>query len=67
MNISSLGMSLAAVIALTCALLAGTTIWLLLTDPITVTGALHDGTVTPLVGELARAVIDAVRGLLAFL
>ena len=67
MNISSLGMSLAAVIALTCALLAGTTIWLLLTDPITVTGALHDGKVTPLVSEIARAVVDAIRSLLAFL
>lgn len=67
MSISSIGMSLAAVIAVACAVLAGATIWLLLSDPVTVTGALHDGTVTPIVRALAQAVVDAFRSLLAFL
>ena len=67
MTFSGLSVSLVGTVAVVSALLAGATIWLLLTDPITVAGALHDGTVTPLVRELARAVADALRGLLSFL
>jgi hypothetical protein len=67
MKFTAVGASLVAAVAITSALLAGATIWLLLTDPITVAGALSDGTVTPLVRELARAFVDAVRGLLALL
>ena len=59
--------SVAVVIGALAAIVAGATIWLLLTDPITVAGALHDGTVRPLVRELARAVVEAIRGLLSFL
>lgn len=67
MTLTTIGTSLVGLIAILSALLAGATIWLLLTDPITVAGALHDGTVTPLVRELAQALAGALRGLLSFL
>jgi len=67
MTFSGFSASLVGTVAVVSALVAGATIWLLLTDPITVAGALHNGTVTPLVRELARAVADALRGLLSFL
>ena len=67
MTFTTIGTSLVAVIAIASAVLAGATIWLLLSDPATVAGALHDGTVTPLVSALTRAVVDAIRSLLSFL
>ena len=67
MTFTTIGTSLVAVIAIVSAVIAGATIWLLLSDPATVAGALHDGTVTPLVGALAQAVVDALRSLLSFL
>ncbi|MBE3071760.1 MAG: hypothetical protein IMZ67_02190 [Acidobacteria bacterium] len=67
MKFTAVGASLVAVVAVASALLAGATIWLLLTDPITVASSLHDGNVTPFVRALARAFVDACRGLLALL
>ena len=67
MTFTTIGTSLVAVIAIVSAVIAGATIWLLLSDPATVAGALHDGTVTPLVSEFAQAVVDALRSLLSFL
>ena len=67
MTLTTLGTSLVALVAVVSAALAGATIWLLLADPLAVAGALHDGTVTPLFDVLARAVAEALRGLLSFL
>ena len=49
------------------AVVAGATIWLMLTDPVTVVNALDDGEVSPLVIKLAEVIYDAIAGLLAFL
>jgi hypothetical protein len=62
-----MSMSLTGVAAAVSTLLAASTIWLLLTDPATVAGAISDGRVTPLVRELVSAILDAVRGLLTYL
>jgi hypothetical protein len=67
MTFTTVGTSLVATLAAVSALLAGMVIWLLLTDPTTVVGALHDGTMTPLVREIAKAVVEAIRSLLRFL
>ncbi len=53
--------------AVASALLATSTIWLLFTSPTTVTAALDDGRVGPLARQLAVAIVDVVRGLLAYL
>lgn len=41
--------------------------WLLLTDPVTVAGALEQGRVTPIARELATVVADALRTLATYL
>ncbi|RPJ84320.1 MAG: hypothetical protein EHM13_04880 [Acidobacteria bacterium] len=60
-------MSLIGLMALTSAILAGATIWLLLTDPVGVAGAFQEGEVSPLVSVLARALVDALSSLLQYL
>ncbi len=67
MGIARVGVSLFATIAVIAALLAGATIWLLLTDPVTVADAVNQGDVSPLVSELANALLAAFRGLLRYL
>jgi len=60
-------MSLIGLVALLSAVLAGATIWLLLTDPVTVAGAFQEGEISPLVSVLARAFAEALESLLAYL
>jgi hypothetical protein len=48
------------------AIVAGATIWLLLSNPVVVANAVNDGEITPLVQELALALYDAFLSLLRF-
>ncbi len=57
----------AGLIALVAAIIAAATIWLLLTDPVTVATAVDEGQVTPLIRELAQVIYDALAGLLRYL
>lgn len=54
-------------IGVAAAVMAGATIWLLVTDPVTVVTALDEGEVSPLVIALAEVIYNAVAGLLAYL
>lgn len=47
--------------------IAGATIWLLLTDPVSVTSAIDRGEVGSLMLQLARAIYEAMAGLLEYL
>jgi hypothetical protein len=67
MSLVRLSISLFGIVALIAATLAGATIWLFLTDPVTVADAVNEGNVTPLVRELAGALYGALRGLLKWL
>jgi hypothetical protein len=49
------------------ALVAGATIWLLVTDPVTMAVAIESGEVTPLVRQLAELIYEALAGLLEYL
>ena len=49
------------------AIVAGATIWLLLTDPVTVLTAVDEGQVSPLVRQLADIIYNALAGLLDYL
>ena len=49
------------------AVIAGATIWLLFTDPVTTAMAVETGEVTPLVRELADFLYQALAGLLGYL
>ena len=53
--------------AVFCLVLAVCTVWLVLTDPVTVANSVNEGDVSPLVRELASAVFEALKGLLKYL
>jgi hypothetical protein len=55
------------VIAVVAAVVAAATIWLLLTDPVTVATTLETGDVSPLVRQLADVIYNAIAGLLSYL
>ena len=59
--------SVAVVIGALAAIVAGATIWLLLTDPVTVLNAVDEGQVSPLVRQLADIIYNALAGLLDYL
>ena len=59
--------SLFGTVAVLSAVFAAATIWLLLTDPVTVADAVDTGQVSPLVKELASVLYNALAGLLKYL
>ena len=66
MRFERLGVSLFGLIAIVSIVLAAATVWLLLTDPVTVATAVNEGEVSPLVRELARVLLDALGELLKY-
>jgi hypothetical protein len=67
MKLRDVSVSLFGAIAAISTVLAAATIWLLLTNPVTVANAVSEGEVTPLVRDLAQLLYDALRGLLKYL
>jgi hypothetical protein len=59
--------SVAVLIGVLATIIAGATIWLVLTDPVTVATALDDGEISPLVRQLAEVIYNALSGLLDYL
>jgi hypothetical protein len=59
--------SVAVLIGIVAAIVAGATIWLVLTDPVTVANAVNEGEVPPLVRQLADIIYRALAGLLDYL
>ena len=67
MNVQRLSASLFTVIAIVSILLAAATIWLFLTNPVTVANAVNEGDVSPLIRNLADVLYQAFSGLLKYL
>ncbi|HET9567155.1 MAG TPA: hypothetical protein VFP16_02255 [Vicinamibacterales bacterium] len=59
--------SVAVLIGVLATIIAGATIWLVLTDPVTVANALDEGEISPLVRQLAEVIYSALSGLLDYL
>jgi hypothetical protein len=59
--------SLVGIVGLFAVVIAGATVWLLLTDPVTVAESIDSGAVTPLVQSLAGSIYDALVKLLRYL
>ena len=59
--------SLVGIVGLFAAVVAGATVWLLLTDPVTVAESMDSGEVTPLVQSLAGSIYAASVRLLRYL
>jgi hypothetical protein len=64
---ASLSFSLVGIVGLLAAVIAGASIWLVLTDPVTVAESVDTGEVTPIVRELAGVIYAALVGLLKYL
>ena len=58
--------TVAILVGAIAAVVAGATVWLLLTDPVAVAQAVEAGEVTPLVRQLADLLYDAFVGLLEY-
>ena len=67
MRLQRLSTSLFGVIAIVTVVLAAATVWLFLTNPVTVATAVNEGELSPLVRELAQVLINALSGLLKYL
>ncbi len=67
MRFAPVGVSLFSMLAVVSAVLAGATVWLMLTDPVTVADAVNEGDVTPFVRELASVIYEALKGLIKYL
>lgn len=59
--------SVGVLIGVVAAIIAGATIWLLVTDPVTVANAVEGGEISPLAFRLAEVIYNAIAGLLAYL
>ena len=67
MSFARLSLSLVGVVGILAVALAGATIWLLITQPVTVADAVAQGEVSPLARALAGALYDALKGLFKYL
>jgi hypothetical protein len=67
MRLQGLSVSLFTCVALVSVALAAATIWLFLTNPVTVANAVNSGDVSPLVRNLAEVIYQALAGILKYL
>ena len=67
MTSARLSLSLVGVVGVVALAMAGATIWLLVTQPVTVADAVAQGEVSPIVKALGVALYDALQGLLKYL
>jgi hypothetical protein len=67
MSFARLSLSLAAVVGLIATALAAATIWLLVTQPVTVADAVATGEVSPIMRALAGALYEALAGIVKYL
>jgi hypothetical protein len=67
MRLQRLSLSLFGAIAAASVVLAMATVWLFLTNPVTVANAVNEGDVSPLIRDLADALFAALRSLLRYL
>ena len=67
MSFERIGLSVVGAIALLATVLAVATVWLFLTNPVSLASAVSDGEVTPFVRDLADVLLRALEGLLKYL
>jgi len=67
MSFARLSLSLAAVIGMIATTLAAATIWLLVTQPVTVADAVATGEVSPVMKAIAGALYGALAGIVKYL
>jgi len=66
-SLQRVGVSLFTLIALVSIVLAAATIWLFVTNPVTVANAVNEGEISPFVSQLAKVLLQAFSGILKYL
>ena len=66
-SLARISVSIVGVVGVLAVTVAAATIWLLLTDPVTVADAVNEQDVTPLVRELAAVIYEAIQRLIGYL
>ena len=67
MRYQRLGLSLFGVVSVVSIVLTAATVWLFLTNPVTIANAVNEGEVSPLVRDLAQVLYNALSGILKYL
>ena len=67
MSLARWSVSLVAIIGVLAATIAAATIWLLLTDPVTVADAVSKGDVSPVMQAIGAVILGALKGLFRYL
>jgi hypothetical protein len=67
MRYERIGLSLFGAMAMLVIVIAVATIWLFLTNPVTVATAVNEGEISPFVRDLADVLLQALQGLLKYL
>jgi hypothetical protein len=66
-QLQRVGMSVFAMVAIVSIVLAAATIWLFVTNPVTVATAVNEGEISPLLRSLADLLVQALGGILKYL
>ena len=67
MSITAASLKASGIIAITCVVLAVSTIWLVLSDPVAVATAVQSGDLSSAYALVSRAIVEALRSLLRYL
>jgi hypothetical protein len=67
MGLQGVGLGVFGAIAVIVVVLTAATIWLFLTNPVTVASAVNEGAISPFVRDLAAVLLAALQGLLKYL
>ena len=67
MKLTRWSVSLVGLIGVVAAAIAAATIWLLLTDPVTVANAVSNGDVSPVVQAIGAVIVGALKGIFRYL
>lgn len=67
MRLARWSASLFGTVAVLAAIFAGATIWLVLTDPVTVAETVNQGAVSPFMQQLAGVLFTALKDILKYL
>jgi hypothetical protein len=67
MQLQGYGVGVFGAIAIIAVILAVATVWLFLTNPVTVASAVNQGEISPFIRDLAAVIFTALQGLLKYL
>jgi hypothetical protein len=66
-RVRNIGMGAVGALILIGSIIAGSLVWLMLTNPVTIANAVTEQDVSPFITTLRRAILDALMGLLKYL